>query len=104
MEASGRRLLLLCGFGICCAACVVLTVALNFQVPCESFIVAPTLNALLCCPQVAQLLFSAISEFLNLEVRRFIVETESYRLSGQIYYMFVHFLEQITDRLIALAL
>ncbi|XP_008294037.1 solute carrier family 2, facilitated glucose transporter member 5 [Stegastes partitus] len=31
VEASGRRLLLLCGFGICCAACVVLTIALNFQ-------------------------------------------------------------------------
>ncbi|XP_053173175.1 solute carrier family 2, facilitated glucose transporter member 1a isoform X2 [Scomber japonicus] len=31
VEASGRRLLLLCGFGICCAACVLLTVALNFQ-------------------------------------------------------------------------
>lgn len=32
VEASGRRLLLLCGFGICCAACVLLTVALNLQV------------------------------------------------------------------------
>uniref|UniRef100_A0AAQ4NU42 Solute carrier family 2, facilitated glucose transporter member 5 n=1 Tax=Gasterosteus aculeatus aculeatus TaxID=481459 RepID=A0AAQ4NU42_GASAC len=31
VEASGRRLLLLCGFGICCVACVLLTVALNFQ-------------------------------------------------------------------------
>ncbi|XP_041802723.1 solute carrier family 2, facilitated glucose transporter member 1a [Chelmon rostratus] len=31
VEASGRKLLLLCGFGICCGACVVLTVALNFQ-------------------------------------------------------------------------
>ncbi|XP_023128346.2 solute carrier family 2, facilitated glucose transporter member 5-like [Amphiprion ocellaris] len=31
VEASGRRLLLLCGFGICCVACVVLTIALNFQ-------------------------------------------------------------------------
>uniref|UniRef100_A0A3Q1J931 Solute carrier family 2, facilitated glucose transporter member 5 n=1 Tax=Anabas testudineus TaxID=64144 RepID=A0A3Q1J931_ANATE len=31
VEASGRRLLLLCGFGICCGACVLLTVALNFQ-------------------------------------------------------------------------
>nr|XP_046251997.1 solute carrier family 2, facilitated glucose transporter member 1a [Scatophagus argus] len=31
VEASGRRLLLLCGFGICCGACVLLTIALNFQ-------------------------------------------------------------------------
>uniref|UniRef100_A0A3Q3WAN1 Solute carrier family 2, facilitated glucose transporter member 5 n=1 Tax=Mola mola TaxID=94237 RepID=A0A3Q3WAN1_MOLML len=31
VEASGRRLLLLCGFAICCAACVLLTVALSFQ-------------------------------------------------------------------------
>ncbi|KAI3357368.1 hypothetical protein L3Q82_015798 [Scortum barcoo] len=31
VEATGRRLLLLCGFGICCGACVLLTVALNFQ-------------------------------------------------------------------------
>uniref|UniRef100_A0A8P4GT56 Solute carrier family 2, facilitated glucose transporter member 5 n=1 Tax=Dicentrarchus labrax TaxID=13489 RepID=A0A8P4GT56_DICLA len=31
VEASGRRLLLLCGFGICCGACVLLTVALTFQ-------------------------------------------------------------------------
>lgn len=31
VEASGRKLLLLIGFGICCAACVLLTVALNFQ-------------------------------------------------------------------------
>ncbi|MEQ2167336.1 hypothetical protein GOODEAATRI_003124 [Goodea atripinnis] len=28
---KGRRLLLLLGFGICCGACVLLTVALNFQ-------------------------------------------------------------------------
>lgn len=32
VEATGRRLLLLIGFGICCAACFVLTIALNFQV------------------------------------------------------------------------
>ncbi|XP_029973663.1 solute carrier family 2, facilitated glucose transporter member 5 [Salarias fasciatus] len=31
VEASGRRLLLLCGFGICCIACVLLTVALALQ-------------------------------------------------------------------------
>ncbi|KAK0156231.1 Solute carrier family 2, facilitated glucose transporter member 5 [Merluccius polli] len=31
VEAAGRRLLLLIGFGICCAACVLLTVALKFQ-------------------------------------------------------------------------
>ncbi|KAM9828686.1 solute carrier family 2, facilitated glucose transporter member 5-like isoform X1 [Syngnathus typhle] len=31
VEASGRRLLLLCGFGICCGACILLTVALTFQ-------------------------------------------------------------------------
>ncbi|XP_034445445.1 solute carrier family 2, facilitated glucose transporter member 1a [Hippoglossus hippoglossus] len=31
VEASGRRLLLLCGFGICCGACVLLTVALKLQ-------------------------------------------------------------------------
>ncbi|XP_072306224.1 solute carrier family 2, facilitated glucose transporter member 5-like [Eucyclogobius newberryi] len=31
VEASGRRLLLLSGFGICCAASALLTVALNFQ-------------------------------------------------------------------------
>ncbi|XP_077401662.1 solute carrier family 2, facilitated glucose transporter member 5 [Vanacampus margaritifer] len=31
VEASGRRLLLLCGFGICCGACVLLAVALTFQ-------------------------------------------------------------------------
>ncbi|KAM3872617.1 solute carrier family 2, facilitated glucose transporter member 5-like [Diretmus argenteus] len=31
VEASGRRLLLLTGFGICCGACVLLTIALNFQ-------------------------------------------------------------------------
>nr|XP_033942087.1 solute carrier family 2, facilitated glucose transporter member 5-like [Pseudochaenichthys georgianus] len=31
VEAVGRRVLLLCGFGICCGACVLLTVALNFQ-------------------------------------------------------------------------
>lgn len=38
VEASGRRLLLLCGFGICCAACVLLTVALSLQVSCQSVI------------------------------------------------------------------
>ncbi|XP_062396092.1 solute carrier family 2, facilitated glucose transporter member 5-like [Sardina pilchardus] len=31
VEASGRRILLLLGFAICCAACFVLTIALNFQ-------------------------------------------------------------------------
>ncbi|KAI4899324.1 hypothetical protein NFI96_011850, partial [Prochilodus magdalenae] len=31
VEASGRKLLLLIGFGICCAACVILTVALELQ-------------------------------------------------------------------------
>ncbi|KAJ0036876.1 hypothetical protein NQD34_005553 [Periophthalmus magnuspinnatus] len=31
VKATGRRLLMLSGFGICCAACVLLTVALNFQ-------------------------------------------------------------------------
>ncbi|KAK9954288.1 hypothetical protein ABG768_016369 [Culter alburnus] len=31
VEKSGRKLLLLIGFGICCAACVVLTIALYFQ-------------------------------------------------------------------------
>ncbi|KAM9855485.1 solute carrier family 2, facilitated glucose transporter member 5 [Aulostomus maculatus] len=31
VEATGRRFLLLCGFGICCGACALLTVALNFQ-------------------------------------------------------------------------
>lgn len=31
VEASGRKLLLLIGFGICCAACVILTVALRLQ-------------------------------------------------------------------------
>ncbi|XP_040907341.1 solute carrier family 2, facilitated glucose transporter member 5-like isoform X1 [Toxotes jaculatrix] len=31
VEASGRRLLLLCGFAICCGACVLLTVALSLQ-------------------------------------------------------------------------
>ncbi|XP_061528851.1 solute carrier family 2, facilitated glucose transporter member 5-like isoform X3 [Phycodurus eques] len=31
VEASGLRLLLLIGFGICCGACILLTVALDFQ-------------------------------------------------------------------------
>ncbi|XP_056129132.1 solute carrier family 2, facilitated glucose transporter member 5-like [Lampris incognitus] len=31
VEALGRRLLLLIGFGICCGACVLLTIALNLQ-------------------------------------------------------------------------
>ncbi|XP_054634538.1 solute carrier family 2, facilitated glucose transporter member 5-like isoform X2 [Dunckerocampus dactyliophorus] len=31
VEALGRRLLLLCGFGICCGACLILTIALYFQ-------------------------------------------------------------------------
>ncbi|XP_013875828.1 solute carrier family 2, facilitated glucose transporter member 5 [Austrofundulus limnaeus] len=31
VESSGRRLLLLLGFGICCGACVLLTIALTFQ-------------------------------------------------------------------------
>ncbi|XP_073793998.1 solute carrier family 2, facilitated glucose transporter member 5 isoform X3 [Danio rerio] len=31
VEKSGRKLLLLIGFGICCAACVILTIALYFQ-------------------------------------------------------------------------
>ncbi|KAM3871872.1 solute carrier family 2, facilitated glucose transporter member 5 [Diretmus argenteus] len=31
VEFSGRRLLLLTGFGICCGACVLLTIALNFK-------------------------------------------------------------------------
>ncbi|KAL7864835.1 hypothetical protein AOLI_G00162550 [Acnodon oligacanthus] len=31
VETSGRKLLLLIGFGICCAACVILTVALSLQ-------------------------------------------------------------------------
>uniref|UniRef100_A0A8C5RIQ2 Solute carrier family 2, facilitated glucose transporter member 5 n=1 Tax=Laticauda laticaudata TaxID=8630 RepID=A0A8C5RIQ2_LATLA len=32
VEALGRRILLLAGFGICCAACAVLTIALNLKV------------------------------------------------------------------------
>uniref|UniRef100_A0A4W5Q3R1 Solute carrier family 2, facilitated glucose transporter member 5 n=1 Tax=Hucho hucho TaxID=62062 RepID=A0A4W5Q3R1_9TELE len=32
VEAAGRRLLLLIGFGICCVSCALLTVALTFQV------------------------------------------------------------------------
>ncbi|KAJ8257587.1 hypothetical protein GJAV_G00187380 [Gymnothorax javanicus] len=35
VEASGRRLLLLSGFGICCGACIVLTIALTFQASVE---------------------------------------------------------------------
>lgn len=35
VEAAGRRLLLLCGFGVCCGALVLLTVALNLQVQKE---------------------------------------------------------------------
>lgn len=31
VEIAGRRLLLLSGFGVCCAACVLMTVVLNFQ-------------------------------------------------------------------------
>uniref|UniRef100_A0A6J0SMP3 Solute carrier family 2, facilitated glucose transporter member 5-like isoform X1 n=1 Tax=Pogona vitticeps TaxID=103695 RepID=A0A6J0SMP3_9SAUR len=31
VDALGRRILLLIGFGLCCVACAVLTVALNFQ-------------------------------------------------------------------------
>ncbi|MFT7802297.1 solute carrier family 2, facilitated glucose transporter member 5-like [Arapaima gigas] len=31
VEASGRKLLLLCGFGTCCGACILLTVTLTFQ-------------------------------------------------------------------------
>ncbi|XP_018597476.2 solute carrier family 2, facilitated glucose transporter member 5 [Scleropages formosus] len=31
VEASGRKLLLLCGFGTCCGACLLLTVTLTFQ-------------------------------------------------------------------------
>uniref|UniRef100_A0A667W9Y1 Solute carrier family 2, facilitated glucose transporter member 5 n=2 Tax=Myripristis murdjan TaxID=586833 RepID=A0A667W9Y1_9TELE len=31
VEATGRWLLLLCGFGICCGSCVLLTIALNLQ-------------------------------------------------------------------------
>lgn len=31
VEATGRRLLLLCGFGICCAFCLLLTLTLHFQ-------------------------------------------------------------------------
>uniref|UniRef100_A0A8P4KCR9 Solute carrier family 2, facilitated glucose transporter member 5 n=1 Tax=Dicentrarchus labrax TaxID=13489 RepID=A0A8P4KCR9_DICLA len=48
VEASGRRLLLLCGFGICCGACVLLTVALTFQVKCKSSSVIHSFNVLLC--------------------------------------------------------
>ncbi|KAM3618837.1 uncharacterized protein V6R79_025578 [Siganus canaliculatus] len=32
VEAAGRRRLLICGFGICCGALVVITIALNLQV------------------------------------------------------------------------
>ncbi|XP_061910251.1 solute carrier family 2, facilitated glucose transporter member 5-like [Entelurus aequoreus] len=31
VEALGRRILLLCGFGICCGSCLMLTIALHFQ-------------------------------------------------------------------------
>ncbi|XP_062872240.1 solute carrier family 2, facilitated glucose transporter member 5-like [Trichomycterus rosablanca] len=31
VEASGRKLLLLIGFGICCVACIILTIALSLQ-------------------------------------------------------------------------
>lgn len=55
VEASGRRLLLLCGFGICCAACVLLTVALSLQVSCQSFSVT-----LLCFPLVEEQFSSAV--------------------------------------------
>uniref|UniRef100_A0A8C2BGE9 Solute carrier family 2, facilitated glucose transporter member 5 n=1 Tax=Cyprinus carpio TaxID=7962 RepID=A0A8C2BGE9_CYPCA len=34
VEKSGRKLLLLIGFGVCCGACVLLTIALYFQMMC----------------------------------------------------------------------
>lgn len=49
VEASGRRLLLLIGFGICCTACVLLTAALSLQVSCQSFSFS---KMLLCFPLV----------------------------------------------------
>ncbi|XP_035761595.1 solute carrier family 2, facilitated glucose transporter member 5-like [Neolamprologus brichardi] len=56
VEASGRRLLLLCGFGICCGACVLLTVALNLQVSYRPVSATYACNLPLCCPLVVQLL------------------------------------------------
>uniref|UniRef100_A0A3Q4MH80 Solute carrier family 2, facilitated glucose transporter member 5 n=1 Tax=Neolamprologus brichardi TaxID=32507 RepID=A0A3Q4MH80_NEOBR len=50
VEASGRRLLLLCGFGICCGACVLLTVALNLQVSYRPVSATYACNLPLCCP------------------------------------------------------
>uniref|UniRef100_A0A4W4G468 Solute carrier family 2, facilitated glucose transporter member 5 n=1 Tax=Electrophorus electricus TaxID=8005 RepID=A0A4W4G468_ELEEL len=42
VEASGRKLLLLIGFGICCAACLLLTAALSLQVHTLLPVCAPT--------------------------------------------------------------
>lgn len=50
VEASGRRVLLLCGFGICCGACVLLTVALSLQVSVSELHFITTM--LLCFPLV----------------------------------------------------
>ncbi len=79
VEASGRRLLLLCGFGICFCSCAVLTIALNFQVRCDSFTVIHTLIMSLCCPLVdlyAKIISVFMSQFLILGVRKFLMETE----------------------------
>lgn len=92
MEASGRRLLLLCGFGICCAACVLLTVALNFQVPRETFSVIHSLNMLLCYPLVGQHTIFFMSEFLRRSGDLF--WTLSHRGFLKTDVLFVYFLEE----------
>ncbi|XP_056447769.1 solute carrier family 2, facilitated glucose transporter member 5-like [Gadus chalcogrammus] len=73
VEAAGRRLLLLIGFGICCAACVLLTIALKFQ---ESLSWMPYLS-------IACIIIYVIGHAIGPSPIPYVVTTEIFRQSSR---------------------
>ncbi|XP_039903621.1 solute carrier family 2, facilitated glucose transporter member 5-like [Simochromis diagramma] len=87
VEASGRRLLLLCGFGICCGACVLLTVALNLQVWYRPVSATNACNLSLCCPLVVQLLVRPIPCVVATEMFRQTARPAAFMVAGSVHWL-----------------
>ncbi|KAF7657890.1 hypothetical protein LDENG_00020920 [Lucifuga dentata] len=73
VEASGRRLLLLIGFGICCGSCLLLTAALNFQ---ESVSWMPYIS-------IACVIIYVIGHAIGPSPIPYVVTTEMFRQSSR---------------------
>ncbi|XP_036389301.1 solute carrier family 2, facilitated glucose transporter member 5-like [Megalops cyprinoides] len=73
VEATGRKLLLLSGFGICCGACVLLTIALTFQETVEWM---PYLS--ICC-----VIIYVIGHAIGPSPIPYVVTTEMFRQSSR---------------------